>query len=402
MAEWRLGREPRRWQTDALRLWRGQERKGIAGVVTGAGKTVFAEICLLDFLDHCPQGQVVIIVPTIALLDQWYIDLQEDLGVESHDIATFSGEGKAKRPEKINLMVLNTARVHAPKLTKLAPTLLVVDECHRAASSENAKALAGSQVAALGLSATPDRDYDEGLAEILEPLLGTQFYDYGYDDASADGVIAPFVLVNVAIPLLPAEQAQYETQSARVAAAIRELKAGDGEESRLRIALQRRAAVSVKAAARVPVAVWLADRHRGKRTVIFHEEIAAAENIYRLLHEHGHNVTIYHSKVPEHVRRDNLRLFRRGVFQVLVSCRALDEGMNVPETEFGIIASSTASVRQRVQRLGRVLRPAKGKSAATVFTLYATEVEERRLRDESERLDSALAVRWQKAKVGHA
>lgn len=402
MPEWQLARTPRRWQQDALSIWRSQGRRGIAGVVTGAGKTMFAELCLLDFLTENPIGQIVVIVPTVALLDQWYIDIQEDLGVSANDIAVFSGERRSDKAAVINLLILNTARSEAPRLTAMAPTLLIVDECHRAASPENAKALAGEPVATLGLSATPERDYDEGLAEILEPALGRQFFEYGYDQASGDGVISDFVLINVEIPLLPAEQAKYDELSARVGAAMRAIKAGESDDSRLRIALQRRAAVSVRAASRVPVAVWLADLHRGERTVVFHEEIAAAQEIYHLLLEHGHSATIYHSKVPEHVRRDNLRLFRRGVFQVLVSCRALDEGVNVPETQVGIIASSSASARQRIQRLGRVLRPASGKESATVFTLYATEIEERRLRLEAERLESASAVRWQRAQVGHA
>jgi hypothetical protein len=60
--------------------------------------------------------------------------------------------------------------------------------------------------------------------------------------------------------------------------------------------------------------------------------------------------------------------------------RALDEGFNVPETEVGIIATSTATPRQRIQRLGRVLRPTEGKNGATVYTLVATEPEIQRLR----------------------
>lgn len=402
MPAWRLAQRPRRWQTEALGEWQSHDRRGIARVVTGAGKTIFAELCMLDFVEEEPAGRIVVVVPTLALLDQWLIDLQEDLGVPADQIATYSGEGRPEQPAAINLLVLNTARDEAPKLATGAATLLIVDECHRAASPENAKALVGDHRATLGLSATPERDYDEGLTEILNPSLGAIFYDYDYGRARRDGVITEYVLVNVAVPLLPAEQARYDALSKKVGAAVRALKSGDGDENRLKIALRRRAAVSARAAKRVPVAAWIAEQHRGRRTVIFHEEIASAERIYRLLIERGHNATIYHSKIPPHVRRDNLRLFRRGAFQVLVSCRALDEGVNVPETEVGIIASSTASSRQRIQRLGRVLRPARGKSHATVYTLYATGIEERRLRDEADRLESASEVRWQKARVGDA
>jgi superfamily II DNA or RNA helicase len=87
-------------------------------------------------------------------------------------------------------------------------------------------------------------------------------------------------------------------------------------------------------------------------------------------------------------------MFRKGVVDVLVTCRALDEGANIPETQLAIVAAATASQRQRIQRLGRVLRPAVGKSRATVFTLFATEVEKRRLEEEQANLDEFVDISW--------
>jgi superfamily II DNA or RNA helicase len=68
--------------------------------------------------------------------------------------------------------------------------------------------------------------------------------------------------------------------------------------------------------------------------------------------------------------------------------------MNVPETAVAVIASSTASQRQRIQRLGRVLRPARGKSKATIYTLFATEQEKIRLTNEAERLEGVANILW--------
>jgi superfamily II DNA or RNA helicase len=107
---------------------------------------------------------------------------------------------------------------------------------------------------------------------------------------------------------------------------------------------------------------------------------------------------VYHSRIGHVVRRENLRLFRRGVFDVLVCCRALDEGMNVPEASVAIVASSTASTRQRIQRLGRVLRPAPGKTSATIYTLYATSQERERLIREERSVTEYATVRWQKVR----
>jgi superfamily II DNA or RNA helicase len=68
--------------------------------------------------------------------------------------------------------------------------------------------------------------------------------------------------------------------------------------------------------------------------------------------------------------------------------------MNVPETTVAVIASSTASQRQRIQRLGRVLRPAKGKTKALIYTIFATEQERQRLANEAARLEGVAEVIW--------
>ena len=129
---------------------------------------------------------------------------------------------------------------------------------------------------------------------------------------------------------------------------------------------------------------------------MFHEAIGAAERIHELLTQRSLSATIYHSRIPPAIRRDNLRLFRRGAFDVLVSCRALDEGTNVPETSVAVIASSTASTRQRIQRMGRVLRPAPGKNHAIIYTVYAKNQEEKRLAREAQELVEASSVSWQR------
>ncbi len=394
---WRLKGDPRRWQAEALELWMSSER-GIANVVTGAGKTRFAQMCIAEFLNKHPNGRIVLIVPTLALLDQWCVDLEDDLGVSEQEVALYSGRRRPADANRFNLMVLNTARSAAPKLTAESdPALLIVDECHRAGTPVNSKALKGGYRAALGLSATPVREYDHGLEELLVPALGEVFYSYDYDDARRDGVIAEFALVNVAIPLTKSEEERYDSLNARVARAARAFEEGKENDSKLTRLLRERSSVSGGARLRVPASIKLADRYRGSRMVIFHEQIEAAEEIVELLQERGHSATIYHSRIGGPLRRDNLRLFRQGAFRILVSCRALDEGVNIPEAEVGLIASSTASSRQRIQRLGRVLRPAKGKKSATVVTLYATEIEEERLRVEASTLDSASSVSWQKA-----
>lgn len=393
---WKLRLKPRDWQYDALRLWL-KDSRGVVSVVTGGGKTVFAFQCMLAFRERFPDARFVIVVPTITLLDQWTVAAQEELGAQDSEIACYSSQEKASEPGVINILVINTARKLAKKMLDGHPTMLIVDECHRAGSPENAKALTGEFAATLGLSATPHREYDEGFHQFIEPALGPVIFEYDYTQAFHDKVIAPFDLINVRVDLLPHEQEAYDKLTRQIAILMRKLGRDGVTDDKLKRLLQRRASISATAEMRVPVAAKLVEQNRGFRTIIFHERVSIAETLYRILKERRHSVCLYHSKLAPGMRRDNLRLFRRGVFDVLISCRALDEGMNVPETAVAVIASSTASARQRIQRLGRVLRPAKGKEKATIYTIYATEQEHDRLMKEAAKLQGVTNISWSSA-----
>jgi superfamily II DNA or RNA helicase len=96
------------------------------------------------------------------------------------------------------------------------------------------------------------------------------------------------------------------------------------------------------------------------------------------------------------LRRSNLHLFRRGLFDILVCIRALDEGIDIPEAEIAVIAAATNSHRQRVQRIGRVVRKHSGKELATIYTLYATDSEREILVQESGKVAGVAKVSWLK------
>ena len=78
------------------------------------------------------------------------------------------------------------------------------------------------------------------------------------------------------------------------------------------------------------------------------------------------------------------------MYDVLVTCRALDGG-KISEVSVAIIVASTASVRQRVQRLGRA-RPAPGSRRSGNDSLFRTE--ERRLVEEAVKVEELSAVHW--------
>jgi len=378
----------REWQHQALALWQENEGRGIIEVVTGGGKTVFALWCIKKL----EPDTSLIVVPTLALLDQWWDETTAFFDLNLDDVHIVSGNQRLKTGT-INIAVLNTAS-KLQEQHRASRCFLIVDECHKAASPQFRAVLDIPKVAALGLSATPERPYDEGLEEVLIPSLGPVIFKYTYREALRDGVIVPFKLRNIVFELEEDRQQEYDRLSKAIARSIS--KHGPDEPETVSLYL-RRARVMNLSLNRVRLALKLVANHRNRKILIFHEDIEACNLIHMALAQNNVRAGIYHSKMKLRDRVKMLASYRSADINVLVTCRALDEGFNVPETEIGIIAASTATRRQRIQRLGRILRPAAGKDGAIIYTLVATAPEVSRLKEEEAELDGVTDVTWSRA-----
>ena len=378
----------RQWQRTALENWRKEENRGIIEVVTGGGKTIFALACIADL----QPDTTLVVVPTLALMDQWWEEAAAFFKLRLDDIHIVAENGRMKTGT-INIAVLNTAA----KLIgegKGQPSFLIVDECHKAASPKFRAVLGGKNVATLGLSATPERQYDSGLDDVLVPALGPIIFRYTYREALRDRVIVPFDLKNVVFELEDDRQAEYDKITKGIARSMQK----NGPEAPETISLLlRRSRVMNLSLNRIKLALKLIRAHKGSRIIVFHEDIDACNLIQEVLAKAGVSSGVYHSRMKLRDRAEVLSSYREGALEVLITCRALDEGFNVPETEIGIVAASTATRRQRIQRLGRVLRPVKGKESATVYTLVATKPEISRLQEEEKELEGVANVSWGRA-----
>lgn len=372
-----------------MKRWIENNQRGCLEVATGGGKTTFAIAAYAELLKQKPDLKIVVIVPTTALADQWFVNFQEDLDINEIDIKNLTTSSLIP-DKKVNIVVINTARAFNEKCHNSENIFLVLDECHRAGSFENSKALFANTYATLGLSATPFREFDDGFKSFIEPKIGPVIFSYSLDDAIRDGVLSSMKITNIRIPLLDSEQLEYNELSGKIASAFSQ----DADQNIIESLLRKRARLYNNAFYRIPTILSILEGFRGERCLVFVESISAAEEAKKLLDEQQHSVTIYHSQLSESIRRSNLRLFRRGVFEVLIACRALDEGFNVPEARIALIGAGTSSKRQRIQRMGRVLRSMTGKENAEVITIYATDVEEARLAQESQKLDGIVPVNW--------
>ena len=386
--------QPRRWQLEALAAW-SKEFRGVVSVVTGAGKTFFAMQCMQAVWERFPDAKVLVVVPTVALMDQWRVALRNELSFEDADIDLIGGGIRRIGDSRVTLGILNSLRSLAAELTAKDRWFLIVDECHRIASPANRRILDADFIATLGLSATPERQYDNLFQTVVSHKLGAIVFRYEYKEASRDGIISAFELWNIRVPPNSSERKQLNADNRAIHLESKRLRnIGIDISPRLRALLLRRSRHSQRVRARIPAAVALVDQLRNRRGLVFHESIQSANEISAELTRRGHRVRPYHSQLGTPTRYLNLLLYVRGQIDVLVTCRALDEGLDVPRSEFGVICASTSSTRQRIQRLGRVLRPHPDKRAATVITMYVLPGEAEALRLESEQLEGVANVRW--------
>ena len=79
---------------------------------------------------------------------------------------------------------------------------------------------------------------------------------------------------------------------------------------------------------------------------------------------------VLHSGLDQDERRSVLDEFRANGVSALLTCRVLDEGLDVPQIDAALLVASTQSRRQRIQRIGRALRKGDGTKRPIVITLH--------------------------------
>ena len=128
---------------------------------------------------------------------------------------------------------------------------------------------------------------------------------------------------------------------------------------------------------KLEVLKWLIanENLENEKVLIFHERIEVANKIFEYLREKELKVGIYHTDLPMDERVNSISQYREGAVNILVSCRALDEGLDVPESNTGIIVAGTSSVRQWIQRMGRILRKTPAKKFSRIYVVFIDLVE---------------------------
>ena len=407
------------WQKDCIGRWFRERHRGTVKVVTGGGKTILG-LAIAQKLqnDVNPRLRVAVVVPTVVLMHQWYDELIDKGNLPPHAIGRLGGGYKDDfRNCLVLVAVLASAHKQLPMLVRRARNgrrlLLIADECHRAGATEMSKVFETPHAYSLGLSATPERDEDDGAEPVagyddskLGQELGPIIYDFTLAEALALGVVPRFTIRHYGIVLTAEEQARYASLSRSISERQSELRplaprgkgsggaffrwargiagqgGGIGElASRLIADISRRKELVYSSATRRDAveALLLAEfaGNPDTRAILFHESIDEVMKLFARLQEAGFSAIAEHSRLPGSAREEGLDLFRNGIARVIVSARSLIEGFNVPAVDVGIIAASSGSVRQRIQSLGRVLRRHRGRDGeektSVVHVLYARD-----------------------------
>jgi superfamily II DNA or RNA helicase len=408
------------WQQQAISAWQAAGNRGIIKVVTGAGKTMLALGVMERLQNHlCPNLRVVIVVPTVVLVDQWRDVFLSQSNLPPYAIATLGGSShEGFHPDtRVLIAVINSAATKLPEAVRRAgigdELLLVVDECHRAGAAERRRLFETQRAFTIGLSATPERD-DRETDEVefsdsslpLEPRiagddvlfseLGPVVYEMNYAEAVNKGVLAPFVIEHYGLTLRQDERARYEklsreitdlrrdleTRTRRGLALLRWCRSASGQKNskarRFLSLTSERKLFLYRAEARIlAVRQLIMEAFRSNeraRIIIFHESIEDVMIIFDSLRQLGLPVVAEHSEFPDKLRSESIKLFRAGIAQIIVSAKSLIEGFNVPAADIGIIAAASGSVRQRIQTLGRLLRPDHTRTKkARLIVLYVTD-----------------------------
>ena len=385
----------REWQAKAFPLWWSKKR-GIVKVVTGGGKTVFAIHCLTRYLEENKDHSIFIVVPSIALLDQWCEGLQKDFNEK--EIALNGGGEHLEKLSRINLSTIDSVK-NIIEQFDASKTLLIVDECHKIGTEKRGEVLSNSWHATLGLSATPERDYDDNFYIIIRKILGDIIFDYDYIDAREDEVIVNFKLLYAYAAMTPDEEEKYKKFTKSIQRRAATIGGNDMNDYPLKMLIFNRARMVKNSKNRIPFGIELLQKHKRDSWIVFTENKKQAKEFNKIINTKGYKSAIYNTDLDSAEREENLNNFKNGNLNVLVSCTALDEGFDMPEADGAMILSASSSKRQRIQRMGRVLRITANKQNALIVTVYSSKTEFAKLREESNRYKlEGVPVRWQQMK----
>ncbi len=310
-------------QEEAFRLWI-KHKRGTIAIFTRGGKSFIALEAIYRL-----RKPTLILVTTQELMATWLDYLEEYLSLPRH-FTGILGVGEQKVRE-ITVATYASA-VKYIELIKDKFELVIFDEAHHVpASTFKEVALRVDALYRLALSATPTRR--DNNHNLLYELCGGLIYTLSYEDLVRLKVVAP-------IERFQALFVESENEKlGKLAEILRE--------------------------------------YSNSKTIVFTQYLKTAEAVHKFLRERGFKAVLITGRTPAARRELLFKDFLEGRANVIVSTTVLDEGITVPDAEVAVIYEGSGEGRQMIQRIGRVLGYAPGKTAKVFEIVNITNPKEK-------------------------
>ena len=409
---------PREYQIAAFENWKSNTQKGLFAMATGTGKTITSLNCLLEIYKKTGCYKALILVPTITLVEQWEKECAKfNFGNVIKVCSKYSGWQTSlsnirmlelSNPDnKQSYIIISTyaSFIRSDNFIELnqlpkKKLLLIADEAHNMGSGRIVKRLNDIKyLRRIGLSATPERQFDEEGNIRLMDFFGcdsSYTFEYSMEEAIQKGALCKYYYYPHLVKLTDDEMAEYIELSHRIAKIINR-EDEDSKEILKRLLLKRKQIIhkarNKKDVFRNILKEYLDKTGTLKYTLVYvpegnkpddytadifdsYDTIKDDEDTVHLINEYTSIVRdlnphiVVRQFTSESSDRDAmLKDFANGSIDVLTSMKCLDEGVDVPRSELAIFCASTGNPRQFIQRRGRVLRTHKEKRFAVIHDL---------------------------------
>jgi superfamily II DNA or RNA helicase len=351
--------------------------RGVVVLPTGAGKTVLALMAVARM-----GVRPLIVVPTIELLKQWTEGLRKHLGLPEEAVGQVGGGVRQVRAATV--ITYDSAWRRPRELRPFG--LLIFDEAHHLPSASYRRIAEASRAPyRLGLTATPERA--DLLHHDLERLIGPVVFRRSPGELARARHIASFRQERLFIDLTDEEEYQYHQLMSRFqwymarnrlrGQGFQQLVLRAASDPAARDALrchQQARQVALNASGKAEQVLALLRRHADDRVLVFCEYTSVVDTLSRRF-----LLPAITYRTPAVERRLTLHRFRGGDYTKLVTGRVLNEGVDVPDANVAVVVSGSATPREQIQRLGRVLRPKRDEAVLYEIIARGT-VEERAAR----------------------
>lgn len=413
-------KKPRPYQIDAIKAWEDANYVGILEMATGTGKTFTARQCVNKWKESKQNSIILVTAPTQTVASQW-----QEVLADLDPITTFGSKPwreslrDASSKTKLGLIdhvviiaIQNTAcsdefiATFSSLMDFTENRLMIADEMHGLGATVFRKALNPGITARLGLTATPNRWFDDEGTALLTEYFGGVVYSFGlhealtWKDPSTNLTpLCPYNYFPKFIDLDDIEMGEYLDLTRQII--WQSNKSSDPEsDDRIRRLQDERAAVLKKAHGKFSsleeilneitdpsgCLIYCSDREQINEAI---EIVSRRKITYRTFT--GEEGTSPKKEYGGKSERDwILESFENGDIQALIAMKCLDEGVDIPSARLGIIMASTTNPREFIQRRGRLLRRAPGKDIAQIYDMIVAPIFASG--DNSEELKSARRI----------